>query len=242
LENPRHECPATAKQPVENFRPEFERRSGKRYELSRDRPWIGNKDYFRSILRGADSANVVGGQKRRLGRFLFACQSTAYRSRLQATVRELQVGNTTDVTFHFVLGLAGGMGSGSIIDAICQTRALFPTPEYRIIVYALLPDKNPKPNRAGANYHANGYAALLELNPLDVGEYRPIDVSAVQKGRLDFKDPFNLCYVFTDENEDKNRVDIDTELPEIVSSFLIQKIVNTKDLVWKSADGDSIKR
>lgn len=205
-------------------------------------PWIGSRDRFQSILRGADSANVLGGQKRILGRFLFACQATHYRQRMQAIVRDLQVGNTTNVTFHFVLGLAGGTGSGALVDAICQTRALFPTPEYRIIIYALLPDKNPKPNRAGANYHANGYAALLELNALDVGTYLPIDVSAVQKERLDLKDPFNLCYLFTDENEDKNRVDIDTELPDIVSSFLVQKIVNTKDLLWKSTDGDSIKR
>jgi len=205
-------------------------------------PWIGNRDYLRSILRGADSAKVVGGQKRRLGRFLFACQAAQFRARLQSTVRDLQVGNTTSVTFHFILGLAGGTGSGSLIDAVCQTRAVFPTPDYRIIIYALLPDKNPKPNRAGANYHANGYAALLELNALDVGDYRPFDVSATQKDRLDLKDPYNLCYLFTDENEDKNRIDIDTELPDIVGSFLIQKIVNTKDLVWKSADGDSIKR
>lgn len=205
-------------------------------------PWIGNRDYFRSIIRGADAANIVGGQKRRLGRFLFACRITQYRERLASTVRDLSVGNTTNVTFHFVLGLAGGTGSGGLIDAICQARAMFPSADYRIIVYALLPDKTPKPNRAGANYHANGYAALQELNALDIGAYLPIDVSATQKDRLNLKDPFNLCYLFTDENEDKNRVDIDTELPDIVASFLFQKIVTTKDLVWKAADGDSIKR
>jgi hypothetical protein len=205
-------------------------------------PWIGNRDSFREIIRGADSANIVGGQKRRLGRFLFACRAGQYRERLAAIVRELQVGNTTAVTFHFVLGFAGGTGSGGIVDAICQTRSMFPTNDYRIIIYGLLPDKNPKPNRAGPNYHANGYAALQELNALDVGAYQPYDISGTQTGRLDLRDPFNLCYLFTDENEDKNRVDIDTELPDIIASFLFQKIVNTKDLIWKSADGDAIKR
>jgi hypothetical protein len=205
-------------------------------------PWIGNRDSFRAIIRGADSANIVGGQKRRLGRFLFACRVGQYRDRVAAIVRQLQVGNTTAVTFHFVLGFAGGTGAGTIVDAICQTRAMFPTNEYRIIIYGLLPDKNPKPNRAGPNYHANGYAALQELNALDVGAYLPYDISGTQTARLDLRDPFNLCYLFTDENEDKNRVDIDTELPDIIGSFLFQKVVNTKDLIWKSADGDAIKR
>jgi hypothetical protein len=205
-------------------------------------PWIGNRDSFREIIRGADSANIVGGQKRRLGRFLFACRVGQYRDRISAIVRQLQVGNTTAVTFHFVLGFAGGTGAGTIVDAICQARAMFPTTEYRIIIYGLLPDKNPKPNRAGPNYHANGYAALLELNALDVGSYLPYDISGTQAARLDLHDPFNLCYLFTDENEDGNRVDIDTELPDIIASFLFQKIVDTKDFVWKSADGDAIKR
>ena len=152
-------------------------------------PWIGNRDSFRAIIRGADSANIVGGQKRRLGRLLFACRVGQYRDRIAAIVRQLQVGNKTAVTFHFVLGFAGGTGAGTIVDAICQTRVMFPTNEYRIIIYGLLPDKNPKPNRAGPNYHANGYAMLQELNALDVGAYLPYDISGTQTARLDLRDP-----------------------------------------------------
>lgn len=204
-------------------------------------PWLGDRDLFRDIIRSADASKVVGGQKRRLGRFLFACKHREYAERLRAIVRELTVGNINTVTFHFVLGLAGGTGSGSIIDAVCQARQLFNSPNYRIMIYALLPEKQPADNRGGPNFHANGYAALRELNALDVGAYQPIDIAGTASARLDLKDPFNLCYLFTDENEDGNRVDVDVELPEIVASFLFQKIVTAGEIVWP-ANGDPLKR
>jgi len=200
-------------------------------------PWLGSKDQFRNILNSANAANVVGGQKRRLGRFLFACMVSKYREQVQALVREMETGGVASVTFHVCCGLAGGTGSGSIVDAVSQIRAMYPGKQYRILVYALLPDKNPGANRAGVNYHANGYAALLELNALGIGAYQPFDVSGTKKERLDLQDAYNCCYLFTDENEDHNKVDIDRELPDIVSSFLYQKIVAAKDMVW-----DSLKR
>lgn len=200
-------------------------------------PWLGSKESFRSILTSANAANVVGGQKRRLGRFLFACLAHKYREQVQALVKEMETGGLGSCTFHVCTGLAGGTGSGSIVDAVAQLRDLFPGKQYKIIVYAFLPDKNPGPNRALANYHANGYAALMELNALSLGVYKPWDVTGVKKERLDIQDPINCCYLFTDENEDHNKVNIDRELPDIVSSFLYQKIIAIKDMSW-----DSLKR
>jgi Tubulin like len=197
-------------------------------------PWIGGKEQFRNILTSANAANVVGGQKRRLGRFLFACMAGKFREQVQALVKEMETGGTASVTFHVCCGLAGGTGSGSLVDVISQIRAMYPGKTYRILVYAFLPDKNPGANRAGLNYHANGYAALLELNALSLGVYQPHDVSGGQKGRLELQDPFHCCYLFTDENEDHNKVDIDKELPDIVASFLYQKMVAANDMVWDS--------
>jgi Tubulin like len=200
-------------------------------------PWLGGKEQFRNILTSANAANVVGGQKRRLGRFLFACMVSKYREQVQALVKEMETGGTASVTFHVCCGLAGGTGSGSVVDAISQIRTMYPGKQYRILVYAFLPDKNPGPNRAGQSYHANGYAALLELNALSLGIFQPHDVAGIQKGRLELQDPFHCCYLFTDENEDHNKVDIDKELPDIVASFLYQKIISANDMVW-----DSLKR
>jgi hypothetical protein len=197
-------------------------------------PWLGSKENFRSILTSSNAANVVGGQKRRLGRFLFACLAHKYVEQAKALVKEMETGGLGSCTFHVCCGLAGGTGSGSIVDAISQLRTQYPGKQYKIIVYALLPDKNPGPNRALANYHANGYAALTELNALSLGLYKPWDVTGTKRERLDLQDPFNCCYLFTDENEDHNKVDTDRELPDIVSSFLYQKIVAAKDMKWDS--------
>ena len=57
------------------------------------------------------------------------------------------------------------------------------------------------------------------------------------KGCLELQDPFHGRYLFTDENEDHNKVDIDKELPDIVASFLYQKVISANDMVW-----DSLKR
>lgn len=198
-------------------------------------PWIGDRDAFREILNSANAANIVGGQKRHLGRFLFACQVGRFREQLQSLVREMEVGGVSGTTFHVFTGLAGGTGSGCIIDVLAQIRVLYPDKSNRIIVYALLPDRTPPANRAQANYHANGYAALLELNALSTGVYKPHDISGTRRDRLDLQDPFNNCYLFSDENEDRIKVDLDKELPDIVASFIFQKVVATGGgMTWDS--------
>src|SRR5262249_3525634 len=129
-------------------------------------------------------------------------------------------------------GLAGGTGSGSVVDAVAQIRSLFPDATYRINLYALLPERNPPAQKAGVNYHANGYAALMELNALSVGCWKPHNVTGVGVDRLDVQDPFNCCYLFNDENEANVSVSVAIELPEIVASFLFQKIVEIQNIEW----------
>ena len=197
-------------------------------------PWIGNREAFREVLNSANAANVVGGQKRHLGRFLFACQVNRFREQLQSLVSEIEVGGFAGTDFHVCTGLAGGTGSGCLIDVLAQTRLLYPDKSNRIVVYALLPDRTPAANRAQANYHANGYAALLELNALSTGVWKPHDVSGIRKERLDLQDPFNNCYLFSDENEERIKVDLDRELPDIVASFLFQKIMADSTMSWNS--------
>jgi hypothetical protein len=197
-------------------------------------PWIGNREAFRELVTSANAANIVGGQKRHLGRFLFACQVNKYREQLQSLVREIEVGGVAGTNFHVCVGLAGGTGSGCIADVLAQTRLIYSDKGNRIILYALLPDRTPPANRAQANYHANGYAALMELNALSTGVWKPHDISGVRRDRLDLQDPFNNCYLFTDENEERIKVDLDRELPDIVASFLFQKIIAASSMSWES--------
>ena len=187
-------------------------------------PWIGNREQWKDIL-GSIVGETLGGQKRRLGRFLFACKARSFKSQIIQLALELITGGEASITFHICCGLAGGTGSGSLIDVIAQIRALYPDPRmYRIVVYALLPEEIPNSNWDTGNYHANGYASLLELNALSVGSYQPYDI-VESRERLQLIDPFNGCYIFSNRNENGLQVDVDKTLPGIVADFLFQKLV-----------------
>ncbi|MBZ5524304.1 MAG: tubulin-like doman-containing protein [Acidobacteriia bacterium] len=198
-------------------------------------PWLGSRDDFTEILNSAEGAQNGAGQKRRLGRFMFASEAPKFRDRIKSLVKDMTLESSSaqrsnQTTFHVCCGLAGGTGSGSVIDAISQIRANFP--EDQIILYALLPERNPAGNKAKPNYYANGFAALMELNALSVGTWSPHDVTGVLKGRLKLQDPFNCCYLFNDENDARISVDVDHELPDIVAAFLYQKIVEIQHIDW----------
>ncbi|MEO7718034.1 MAG: tubulin-like doman-containing protein, partial [Capsulimonas sp.] len=81
------------------------------------------------------------------------------------------------------------------------------------------------------NYHANGYAALMELNALSVGALQPYDVTGI-KSRLQLTDPFNGCYLFTNENENGLFVDVDGDIPNIMANFLYQKLIAVRNVQW----------
>ncbi|MHB8123090.1 MAG: tubulin-like doman-containing protein [Desulfuromonadaceae bacterium] len=193
--------------------------------------WIGRKDQWEDILKSI-VGEVLGGQKRRLGRFLFACKIDEFREKIQNRTKALQENGLTSVTFHVCCGLAGGTGSGSVVDVVSQIRAMYPdSKNFRIIIYALLPDTTPDSKWKQANYHANGYAALVELNSLSVGSWEPHDLSGV-KDRLSLPDPFNGCYLFYNDNENGLSVNVDRDIPNIVADFLYQKLIAVNDVSW----------
>ncbi|MEE3627270.1 tubulin-like doman-containing protein [Nitrospirillum sp. BR 11752] len=199
------------------------------------KPWIGDRATWGDVL-GSVVGAALGGQKRRLGRFLFACKIDQFRKQVQSAVKELQSTGVGEVTFHVVAGLAGGTGSGAIIDALAQLRDLYDDSlRYRIIPYLLLPERHPNPNWDTGNYHSNGYAALLELNALSTTAYKPWDVTGV-RGRLTLRDAFNGAYLFGNENENGYQADVDRELPGILADFLYQKIVVASQVGWRSLE------
>jgi len=187
-------------------------------------PWIGSRDQWKDILNSI-VGETLGGQKRRLGRFLFACKARQFKDQIKQLAGELTTGGDAGLTFHLCCGLAGGTGSGAVIDVVAQIRALYRDPKlYRIVIYALLPEEIPNPSWDTGNYHANGYAALTELNALSVGAYQPHDL-AERGERLALSDPFNGCYLFCNRNENGLQVDVDKTLPGILADFLFQKLM-----------------
>jgi len=204
------------------------------------KPWIGDRRQWQGILNSARGAQIAGGQKRRLGRFLFANKVDEFKRQVGRLVRDMTESGQADVTFHLCCGLAGGTGSGTIVDAAAQLRSKFGSAEgKRIFLYTLLPEEQPNPDWAGLNYHANGYAALRELNALAVNQWNPHDISGekttrsdfdVEAKRLDTKDSFNGCYVFSNKNAAGYQANVVNEIPDIAASFLYHKTVTAADI------------
>ena len=186
----------------------------------------------------------IGGQRRRLGRLLLANNMADAGNRgnfeniVRAAVKRLQSDSSDeDVTFHICAGLAGGTGSGSIIDTVAQIRSWYPYNDnplkYKMRLFAYVPEQAlAYANDDKGYYQANGYAALKELNALSVGNYKPVDIKGemdiyTQKPKrlLENKGAFEACYIYTNINEHGKIKDLKYELPAIVADFMFQTIV-----------------
>ncbi len=173
--------------------------------------WIGGTEQWKEIISDITKQQAAGAQRRRLGRVNFAIKATDFIATLNSRIANLQAQSkgSFDLKFHICAGLAGGTGSGSIVDICALIRKTYP--QYKINLYCVLPDKNP-PFRIETNgyYHSNGYAALMELNGLAINDFLPYDVSDTMQiysqkigGDTGLADTaFNVCYLLSETNEE----------------------------------------
>ncbi|MBF0495866.1 MAG: hypothetical protein HQK58_04725 [Deltaproteobacteria bacterium] len=200
--------------------------------------WLGDKRNWADVIN-ANLDTIAHGQMRRLGRLILAANLSRFTDAMDKQVNKL-VGKSgyDNITFHVCAGLAGTIGSGTLIDVISQIRTKYSAidaVQYRIILYLLLPEEQPAAGRNTANYRANAYAALMELNSLSVGTFLPHDISK-NSNKLDITYPFNSCYLFSDQKELGQSASVDQEIPNILADFLYQRIVKLKDTGWSNID------
>lgn len=181
----------------------------------------------------------IGGQRRRFGRVLFANKANEFMNLVNNSMNELQNRSTsgeTAITFHICAGLAGGTGSGSIVDVVSQLASKNKNkdhPEYKIYLYLYVPgsenisDNDPK----FKYYFANGYAALLELNAISAHRYYPVDVTRGRDSQgniirlLDGRDAFKVAYLYSETNCKGKKLDRNEKLPHMVGDFIFQRTV-----------------
>ena len=189
------------------------------------RDWVEPKSVFDFVKPGIAGA----AQRRKLGRLVFAQNASQFVKAVEDRMRVLQEGpGRAGAVIHVVCGLAGGTGSGSVVDAVALIRNKYPDQDrYRILIYALLPEKDSRRVRdvaGSSNYYANGYAALAELNAMAVGKYHPSNV--LDGSAMEHDVYFNGCYLVSNLNEHNIQFDIDSEIPRIVAEFIYQKTLN----------------
>ena len=194
---------------------------------------IGDGEMMRKTL---GEVGAAAAQKRRAGRILFGSNVEKYKSAIIKAFNTISDRtNATRTNIYIFTGLAGGTGSGSIIDVIAQTRMI---PQFRdelsqdgkrgtgIVVNAMVPELNPPGTSDAGRYHANGYAALQELNALLSGNYKPYDVSGEHE-RLALDTVSKVAdglILYSNVNEHGYMVDSFDELPQIVADFTYSRI------------------
>lgn len=192
---------------------------------------------LRHIVKSAESMkNSLGhiaaaaGQKRRAGRIMFASNCDTFIAKLKGKKQEMSSKEFTGkdpVHFHIFTGLAGGTGSGSIIDVVAQTRKEYP--ESTIDVYAMVPEKEVPEGFDAGQYQQNGYAALRELNALNVKRFFPCDISNGDEEiqfppkALEGKNLFNLM-LYSNVNSNGIVADSITELPELLADAVFYRL------------------
>lgn len=194
---------------------------------------IGDGEMMRKTL---GEVGAAAAQKRRAGRILFGSNIEKYKNALIRKFLEAsERSNAARTNIYIFTGLAGGTGSGSIIDVIAQTRMI---PQFReelsqdgkrgtgIVINAMIPELNPPGTSDAGKYHANGYAALQELNALLSGNYKPYDVSG-QHERLALDTVTKVAdglILYSNVNEHGYKVESHHELPQIVADFTYSRI------------------
>ncbi len=212
--------------PAANLRDYVENRSRFKYLA----PWLGDSVDWKNIINDPKISEGAAGQKRRLGRLLFANGSPEFNKMVGVKARKLsQNPDGKKITYHVIAGLAGGTGSGSVVDVVAQLRHQFKDQiNNKIILYLLLPEEHPNPEWASTNnYQPNGYVALTELSAMDMKAFKPWNISErdYDVERLDLELPFYSAYLVTDSNRCDVRFDVGKVIPATIAELIYQKTV-----------------
>jgi len=187
------------------------------------RPWLGDEATVKQIV-GHVKAGSGAQQIRRLGRLLFAANADRFRGIVQQRTRELTEGGTQKVQFHLCATLAQGTGSGCIVDMVSMIRDCYE--DHEIFLYLFVSDVEGK----AGNFYSNQYAALQELNALELDIFKPHILDGVSEKRYALKGPFNMCFLISDKNEDDRVINI-ADQEKLAADFLYEKIVEMSNNV-----------
>jgi len=155
--------------------------------------WIGSYDNEWDPAKiNSKVVDGASGQIRVLGRVNFALYVDEFIKIVKKTVNSFILDTTNaGVDVHIVVGLAGGTGSGSFIDATAQILEEDNGIKVEsVFVYPLTPSTTvPNDNKGNINgvslYHANGYAALKELNAFSIA-------NSLDEDAVDFQDSTDI--------------------------------------------------
>lgn len=198
-------------------------------------PWIRDEmDFVGDITRGSTEAAGCN-QIRRMGRLALACGNSIENviNRVADRLTKLSQNGEVGAEIHIACTIAAGTGSGTLIDILVQIQRYVKNQpgEFKVFIHAFATSKDVGSADTG-NFHANQYAALMELNALRLGLYDPWDIrSSAAAKRLavplpgesngDMKDTFRSVALITDTTEGGMDVPLANQI-ENTAEFIFQ--------------------
>jgi len=149
-------------------------------------PWIGGENgMLKKFLEGVQGIQGAN-QRRRFGRLLFANNADRIRKAICDDKIAPMLRNGNQCAIHIFASLAGGTGSGSIMDLVTLLRTRYPSASvnegFPIFLYLYVTSDDFEEAQVGY-FHQNQFAALRDLNALACGRLKPNLLGSDHNGR-----------------------------------------------------------
>jgi len=199
--------------------------------------FVGKDSDWGDVRNDVELATKAGNQMRRLGRVNLKFSIDDIVDRVRSMYNSLEVGKQNPKTLiHIVVGLAGGTGSGAVVDVATQLIKTFQEDSkqnYNVLLYLKIPELSV-PNGWGGRYEGalkgtsfyklNGYAALKEINAMANGYFQPYDITTTRK-RVDTESKvIQAAYIITERN-DAGVTFEPSDITASIASLLTLKII-----------------
>ena len=177
-------------------------------------PWIGDTTSLKSFL--GESAKIQGAnQRRRFGRLLFADRADKIRKAVCDDKIRPMLSNSNQCAIHIFASLAGGTGSGSIVDLVTMLRTEYPSASiddgFPIFLYLYVTSDDYADSQVGY-FHENQLATLRDLNALACGNIKPHMLGSAQGGRcFSGKEPISQIILSTSLNDRNQQVSLEKQ-------------------------------
>jgi hypothetical protein len=188
-------------------------------------PWIGDPGIVDGFVAGQSIPGA--NQRRRIGRLLFANNADRVKSAIQKKVADLTDAASHQCWFHIFASLAGGTGSGGIVDLVASIRNQFPNGDtekgFPIFLNLFITHDDGAASDVGYFYQ-NQYAALRDLNALVCGRLMPMLLGAQGGGEVfNGGDPIANISLFSSLSDRNIRQPLETQI-RIAAESCFEKI------------------
>lgn len=188
-------------------------------------PWIGETARLKKFLQG--NKGIQGAnQKRRLGRVLFANNADKVQIACDRKIQKLTT-NGNQCCFHIFASLAGGTGSGSLIDLVTMLRYRHQNSSvgegFPIFLYLYVTSDDYEEAQVGY-FHQNQYSVLRDLNALSCGKLKPTLVGPNHvAARFSDDEPITQVLLSTSLNDRNQRLPLSKQ-HQIVAESAFERV------------------